>query len=120
MNKQQVFDTVVAHLRKQGKQAVNNDSKCVLRAPDGSKCAVGCLIPDNQYDPSFESHPLEAVVVLVPRLRKMSVALLCDLQDAHDFYGGIETVLVQQLIRVAGKHKLNPAIVDQWEKALKS
>lgn len=51
--KQETFDTVVAHLRKQGQKSLYN-GRCRYRTPDGLKCAVGCLIPDSEYDEGLE------------------------------------------------------------------
>jgi hypothetical protein len=56
---QETFDTVVAHLRRQGSKAQARDPTsglitCLYRAPDGKRCAAGCLIPDNQYEPALE------------------------------------------------------------------
>lgn len=49
---QQVFDFVVAHLRKQGEQSKNSNG-CAYRgyneAGDTLMCAAGCLISDDQY-----------------------------------------------------------------------
>lgn len=53
MTSQEVFDKVVVHLRKQGRQAVK-DGCCLYRSPEGLKCAVGCLIEDAEYSPAFE------------------------------------------------------------------
>lgn len=39
MTRQEVFDKVVAHLRAQGRKAVNERGDCVYHAPDGTKCA---------------------------------------------------------------------------------
>jgi hypothetical protein len=54
MNAQEIFDKVVTHLRTQGKQAKNTSDDCVYRRPNGLMCAVGCLIPDELYDPALE------------------------------------------------------------------
>lgn len=53
MTDQELFDRVAEHLLTQGKQA-KQGTTCVYRAPDGSKCAIGCLIPDEKYIPEFE------------------------------------------------------------------
>lgn len=50
---QEVYDTVVNHHRTQGRQATSNGS-CRYRTADGLKCAIGCLIPDDKYDSTFE------------------------------------------------------------------
>lgn len=31
--------------------------RCRYRGDNGTKCAVGHLIPDDKYSPSFEGHP---------------------------------------------------------------
>lgn len=43
---QETFDTIVRHLRRQGHRAVDETGHCVYLASDGSRCAVGVLIPD--------------------------------------------------------------------------
>lgn len=67
MTAQEIFNTVVAHLRQQKKRAMvynedNGLAQCLYRAPDGLKCAVGCLIPDGAYKPSFEGNAVEVVL----------------------------------------------------------
>lgn len=69
MNKQEIFDTVVAHLRKQGKKAslVLGDGDfdgvaCRYRTSDGLKCAFGCVINDDEYNPSFEGKSVQGVL----------------------------------------------------------
>jgi len=56
--KQETFDTVVAHLRQQGRKAEAPRKSygyfCTYRSPDGRKCAAGCLIPDDEYDSVME------------------------------------------------------------------
>lgn len=51
--KQETFDTVVAHLRKQGRKSEGKDF-CLYRGADGLMCAAGCLIPDSKYRQDFE------------------------------------------------------------------
>ncbi len=56
MNRQEVFTKVKDHLLKQNKAAVNAGyGACAYLAPDGLKCAVGCLIPDGHTAQSFRS-----------------------------------------------------------------
>lgn len=52
--RQATYNKVKAHLLSQNKRAVSKDGDCLYRAPDGSKCAIGCLIPDDKYSPEFE------------------------------------------------------------------
>lgn len=47
---QEMFTTVVLHLRKQGRRAVEEKDGvfyCRYRASDGASCAVGCLLTDD-------------------------------------------------------------------------
>jgi len=57
MSPQEIFDTVAAHLFTQGRQAVSRDGTCQYRTEDGLKCAVGCLIRDEDYNPEIEDLP---------------------------------------------------------------
>lgn len=63
LNRQLVFDTVREHLLKQDKKATNGPL-CMYRAPDGCKCAIGALIPDEKYSKSFEAHGVALVSIL--------------------------------------------------------
>jgi len=57
MNNQEIFDTVVNHLRAQGRKSINESSGvCLYRGPDGTKCAAGILIPDELYKPEMEGN----------------------------------------------------------------
>lgn len=55
MTQQEIFDAVLAHLRKQGKASMSDPASCRYRGPGGTSCAVGCLIPDELYDPLIEN-----------------------------------------------------------------
>lgn len=54
MDHQATLETVVRHMFKQGVQSGDGDA-CFYRGPNGTSCAVGCLIPDDQYDPNMDS-----------------------------------------------------------------
>ena len=86
MTNQEAFTTVVLHLRKQGRRAQEN-SKCRYRAPDGCMCAIGALIPDDQYSPKLEgSGVLAPAIRHLPALQDLNLNLLSDLQITHDLY----------------------------------
>lgn len=51
---QEVFDYIVAFLLKQGARSVGGDGACRYRGDDGTMCAIGCLLPDETYDPWME------------------------------------------------------------------
>ena len=59
---QEVFDIVVNHLFTQGRPAYDGVQGCMYRAPDGLRCAVGVLIPDDLYDKAFEKNPSDYVI----------------------------------------------------------
>ncbi len=99
LTNQIVLDTVVAHLIKQGKRAygpvplrlsnpLNNADGCMYRAPDGCRCAVGVLIPDELYEARFEGEAIRMMLNMSEDLRThfvdVDVNLLRDLQVVHD------------------------------------
>lgn len=54
MTNQELFDKVVRAIVKQGRGSINSEGLCVYRGPDGLKCAVGHIIPDELYSPLIE------------------------------------------------------------------
>lgn len=93
MTRQQIFDTVVAHLRQQGRRSERNGA-CAYRGEDGAMCAVGCLIPDKLYDPAMEgaeiyfspkSHIVDQVLMSAGLYRFKP--FLAALQRVHDNFG---------------------------------
>lgn len=59
---QQTFTLVRNHLLKQGRKALDDSGNCRYLAPDSSKCAAGCLIPEGQYNPAFEKKEVSKVI----------------------------------------------------------
>ena len=96
MNNQEIFNRVLSHIRLQKVQAVGSREQCVYRGPEGTKCAVGCLIPDDVYNADMEGSVIREVMynsMYVPALKDSLDAigihqdqypLLAQLQDAHD------------------------------------
>lgn len=98
MNAQEIFDTVVRHLKTQGKQSRTSSGTCVYRKfeADGSvlKCAVGCLIPDDVYTPEMDGDGweigklVEAICDefedILPKYFQQNVKLFSELQKVHD------------------------------------
>lgn len=81
---QSAFDAVLHHLAKQRKRAIYNDD-CVYRAPDGTKCAVGCLFTDEEYNKIPELHRyLYHIALNTSSFKNLSISFLCDLQILHD------------------------------------
>lgn len=60
---QEIFDTVVNHLRQQGETALSEDEQiCAYRGRNGTKCAAGILIPDEMYSPKMEGHGIDTLL----------------------------------------------------------
>lgn len=55
MTPEEVKRTVVEGLRAQGKRAAVGAGTCVYLTPDGCRCAVGQLVPEDLYDPAMET-----------------------------------------------------------------
>jgi len=94
MNKQEVFNKVVNHMLDQDEKSMINaddpSSNCAYYGQDGLKCAVGCLIPIDEYNRSFDSGggvTLDDVVMDCPSLNRLTQdikSLLDALQTIHD------------------------------------
>lgn len=91
MKNQEIFETVSRHLFTQGKRSVSGSgSSCLYRGPNGTSCAVGFLIPDDQYNPDMEFMGVDRLIAnfvdTTPVLKslKRNVGLLGHLQSAHD------------------------------------
>lgn len=92
MTEQECFDEVCAKMVAQGRRAMSA-AGCALRAPNGDKCAVGCMIPDDEYDPELEGVGVH-LIPIGERERKMAnlinklglpLSLMSRLQRAHDY-----------------------------------
>jgi len=85
---QNIFDEVITHLVRQGKRAAAG-GHCRYRA-DGLKCAVGVLIPDEEYDSAWEGCPVGEIHYMLGRPESFwgidvsHLRFLVDLQDLHD------------------------------------
>lgn len=85
---QETFEWVYRHLMHQGARS------CMLTPRDvlvpayygrfGRRCAVGCLIPMQEYDPSFEILRLEQVYGQCTSLHRVNLNLLYALRVCHD------------------------------------
>lgn len=111
---QEIFDTVVRHLAAQGRQALGPSGACRYRAPNGDKCAIGCLIADDEYRPEIEGRGVDEPPVwgsLPARLREVSVGFLSALQDVHDVCS--VSYWPDALRDLAKRRGLDPSVVDE-------
>ena len=84
MNNQQAFNKMVQHLRAQNATSKNNTGRCAYRGLFGRKCAVGALIPDEEYRTEFEDVIASTVVQNCPSLQGIDKGLLDSMQNTHD------------------------------------
>lgn len=121
MTNQELFDTVAAHLLRQGRRAITADGyNCRYRTePDEDgvvlKCAIGCLIPDELYRPGFEGCPLNVGNISeAAGLQQHQISLGLLLQTLHDG-GASPTTWREQLTRIAAAYQLSAAVLDTCE-----
>lgn len=96
MNKQEIFETVSKHLFAQGERSYDEvECICQYRGPDGTKCAIGALIPDELYDRKMdlssyfkEGNGTDMIwshfPKLVEHLGADNQSLVGELQSVHD------------------------------------
>lgn len=117
---QEVFDQVARHLLAQNAKSRSADNFCAYRGADGLKCAAGCLIADDEYQPGFDFHQGAGSgwlrlgsSMLVPTTHQ---TLISDLQRVHDHFEPDEWRVF--LGRVAEDYSLNSAVINEFPPAL--
>lgn len=95
MNKQEIFDKVYKAILAQGQKSLrtfpDRDPSCAYRDPQGRKCAIGHLIPDELYQKEMEDMTIYGVLQEFPELKEF-LDVQCDedrkflflLQYCHD------------------------------------
>ena len=114
LTKQQIFDRATEHLRQQRAQSIDPvTSVCRYRGPDGLKCAVGVLIPDELYSPEMEGLLADEVVKRHPALASLfsadSPSLLNSLQHVHDFWALKDWE--EGFAEIAKEHRLESSLI---------
>ncbi len=118
MTEQEIFDTVAIHLIKQGKQSADAFGNCLYRGPEGLKCAVGCLIPDEVYQRNMECRVVSRLLGNYDSLKFLQPfdALLSKLQYAHDEAYGEGQIwtdtVVSYLYKIAEEYNLSTAVLE--------
>lgn len=81
MTTQEVFDTVYKHLMTQKAQSLDfEELNCKYRGEDGMKCAIGCLIKDEEYRPEMEE---KTVLKMLAYARTVGIKTLADRLEPH-------------------------------------
>lgn len=85
MTNQEAFDRACRAIIEQGRPSYDEATgRCMYRSADGARCAIGHLIPDSEYQPSFEGDAAPRVALAVPSLAGLDHEMLDELQTAHD------------------------------------
>ncbi len=89
MEPQQAFTKIVTHLRAQNRQSKDDLYRlCLYKAPNSDSCAVGCMIPDDQYSPNMEGKSLRVLMETFPDLfnewPENTINLMSSMQTVHD------------------------------------
>lgn len=96
MNHQAVYGQVKKHLLTQGIKSVSayvpdddGSASCAYRGVNGTRCAIGCIIPDELYDPKMEGKRASAI------LREyVDLAEYLEIEDDDDlfFLEGLQSI----------------------------
>jgi hypothetical protein len=78
LTRQEIFDNAYAHAKtmktvSKGRNKQNFPNKCFYRAPNGEKCLIGGLIPDEKYIPSMEMKNVAALIRNNPLTRQIFI-----------------------------------------------
>lgn len=117
LDKQVTFDKVATHLLTQNAQSRDTiNGPCLYRDAKGRRCALGCLIPDELYDPKWEGHGLLggsfSDIWTAVGASSVDGPFLEDLQWVHDFYPISSWPLL--LKAIASKYALSTKVVDEF------
>ena len=127
---QELFDAAVAGLASQGFERsmapgkANEDypeeipeDVCMYRGAEGCRCAIGWLIPDESYDPSFEGQAVRQLVSNGHLLtdhemvnQKTWLSPLAELQTCHDYSSNSTGVRVSLANFARRHHLILPAV----------
>lgn len=129
---QQIFDKVLAHLRKQAVRSsetlASGGAMCCYRDPQGRMCAAGCLIPDNAYVPAMEARTAGpdlaqyAHAILAEGYTDLALGLIAGGVDVQD---NDTMSLVRKLQMAHDSHMPDAAgatparSAERWEAAMK-
>jgi hypothetical protein len=115
LTSQEIFNTVATKLLAQGVAAASPDGKCFYRGPNGTKCAAGHLIPDENYSETLEHKPASNELVMKAMgIDETDKRLVRTLQGAHDNTlrnQGID-VWKKRMRIIASDYKLDASVLD--------
>ena len=124
---QQTFDKVADHLMTQMEQSTSTvtvdsgffTTDCAYRGENGKMCAVGCLIPDDLYDPRMENHTSSHVLSAYPKFQGLFEnvdevgIVLSGLQSLHD--EDTPDMWLDGLYIIATRYNLSKEVLNKYE-----
>jgi hypothetical protein len=88
--KQELFDAVVDGFCAQGwRRSIDENGACVYRGPNGTKCAIGILIPNDVYSVRMEGKPLSGLLALA---HANGIELPGEITEHQNFLAALQTV----------------------------
>lgn len=109
MTKQEIFTKAYLGLKGQGFAKAYSESRqgCQYRAPDGLRCAIGHVLPDELYVEMFDEKFLSGSELkqYVSIFDEVPDEFLDDLQGIHDNSYSAES-MEHRLLQFADKHSL--------------
>lgn len=118
MNNQEIFDKVARHLLIQGVKSISiafdeGAGDCKYRGPNGTMCAIGCLIPDAEYLESMEGFNIAGVSSISRTIRNLDHMFLASLQRIHDNYSPEEWKA--RLNTLASEVNLDAPVLEEFQ-----
>ncbi len=100
LSRQEIFNKVADHLFKQGCQSLMekyDETKCAYRGNNGTMCAAGCLIADEEYNSNMENRNIANLINSHDGWkskydRDTIIGLVSNLQIIHDTFDCQERV----------------------------
>lgn len=116
LSEQRIFDYVATHLLKQGHAAMGEDGECQYFTPEGDKCAVGCLLTEEEYNKGMENTPVCTLAAKgeLPARFLPYLLLLSRLQNTHDFTLAEDrmSAWVEDMVRLARFEGLSADVLN--------
>ena len=115
VSNQEVFNRVwnwfVVNQNPLCQRDVKGNAACSYRGPEGSRCAIGLLIPDEVYQPAFEGMDIAQLYGKLRDYLPDDVEFCSQLQKAHDGASNHSEMsfvnsIHQRLIRLANRFGL--------------
>lgn len=107
ITRQEIFDLAWKGLKAQGfEKSYDPSFGCLYRGPEGRRCAIGHVIPDDRYATTLEGKsPLTIEVSSAANLSENDTSFADDLQMCHD-KADTPNGMRKRLTDFAAKHHL--------------